>query len=69
MKLDKLEQKILDYFSTTVREDGQSLTDADKARIAAKICLEVAEKAYQQGEDDKDCISKRSFEDFKKEIL
>jgi hypothetical protein len=79
-QLDKLEQRIFDEInlvrSASTDEELRRSEKENKevARIAAKICLEVAEKAYNTGFDSGhashiDYGLGISFEDFKKEIL
>lgn len=71
--MNKLQQQLfeeLDRFD----KFSQYITKQDAARIAAKICLEVAEKAhgrgYWLGEHNDDGIEGwEDFEDFKQEIL
>lgn len=46
--MNKLEQKIFVEFDT-FEKFSQYVSKQDATRIAAKICLEVAEKAYRAG--------------------
>jgi hypothetical protein len=68
--MNRLEQQIFEEFDQ-FEKFSQYITKQDAARIASKIALEVAEKAYYAGNfsgkgvNPIDC----SFEDFKKEIL
>ena len=72
--MNKLEQKIFDEFDR-YEKFSQYISKADGARIAAKIALELAKKAFHQGWStgyavatlDKDEIVK--WEQFKQEVL
>jgi hypothetical protein len=69
--LNKLHQKIFDELDR-FEKFSTYITKQDAARIAAKICLEVAHKSYKQGLADmtgRQFEPNGSFEDFKKEIL
>jgi hypothetical protein len=76
--MDKLAQKIFDELDR-FEKFSTYITKEDAARIAAKICLEIAENAYKAGGNGEyydeglggmnDEFSKEGFEDFKREIL
>lgn len=72
--MNKLEQKIYDAWKGEIPDYMFAYYDMDiVARIAAKIALEIAEKAYNKGHgnalDSQHNLDLETFEDFKQEIL
>lgn len=75
--MDKLTQRILEEFSKAplAYNGPDKVVDQEAlARIAAKICLEVAEKSFKAGvvhgcDPDASESDEKVFEDFKQEIL
>jgi hypothetical protein len=69
--MNKLEQRIFDAMASEFRQ----YFSEEQAQLAAKIALEIAEKAYRRGSADQfmGMVSLTTgtdfFEDFKKEIL
>lgn len=75
--MDKLEEHLFDEFNSPTAYELKNKPGFEYekylAHIAAKICLEVAEKSFNAGvkysEDIYWTAKGESFEDFKKEIL
>lgn len=76
--MNKLQQQLLEEFDR-FEKFSQYITKQDAARIASRIVLEIAEKAYKAGGNGEyydeglggmnDEYSKEAWEDFKKGML
>lgn len=70
--MNKLEQQIADAIVLRLNS-SERLPDDHFARpyaeVAAKIALELAEKAYRVGRAEAGMGPTRNFEEFKKEVL
>lgn len=69
--MNKLEQQIADECGfKKIAGLGYTNTDLNTIRVAAKIALELAEKAFQAGREYEDTrMRSNSFSQFKQEIL